>query len=623
MERLSVARGERWHAACSSLAAKPFLAHPGIVGRSKKYWIPPLHARHFPQLKSVALLAVVWVALPCGCSDQGRGPAGCKPGLPAGPATCVEPPLSTPPVDVPAVEVPLTDVGPSPLRRLSNHEYLYALQDLFPDQHPTLPELPSDGEVGGFDNAADGQTPSDVRVARYEAAANVYAAGATSDPAALQTLLGCDYDTPESASACGESFVSTIGRRLFRRPLESSERERFVLRFQRWSRALDFPAAVQLTLSAMLQSPQFLYRPEILSRETTTAALVAVEPFALASRLSFLLWASVPDEALLEAAEHGELTSVEQVRAQGVRMLQDPRAARVYWDFHRQWLGLDRILDAEHNVRTPEVDPLWSPLRQRAIHRESQLFVEHVMLEGGSLRDLLLSRRAWLDSELMDLYGLSVPFPLAADTPQEQLLPERERAGILTRAAFLAAYSHRGATSPPIRANALELRLLCRTPRPPPPGIDTRPPAAEADAGAQTNRMLFEARTSPAACRGCHLGLNGIGFGFENFNAAGKLSTLDHGLPIDSTGHLYGTDVDGDFSGAVALSEALSHSADAHRCAAQQWLRYAFGRPLVDGESKLVDALTAQLMADGSSVRDLLLGIITSSSFRYQHARGT
>jgi len=246
--------------------------------------------------------------------------------------------------------------------------------------------------------------------------------------------------------------------------------------------------------------------------------------------------------------------------------------------------------------------------------------VENVLARGGSLKDLLLSRSAWLDDDLRELYGVPASEGEPNGAFHEVELPERERAGILTRGAFLAGHSHRGATSPPIRANALMLRLLCRPPAPPPANLDTTPPQASAADGPQTNRTLFEVRTAPPVCSGCHRSLNGIGFGFENFNAAGKFTQLDHGLPIDSSGHLYGTDVDRDYADAIALSEALSESRDVFRCAVQQWLRYALGRAPVEGERKLIDILTDRFVRDGGSVHDLLLGVVTSPSFRYQQA---
>ncbi|MBL0220117.1 MAG: DUF1595 domain-containing protein, partial [Myxococcales bacterium] len=150
-------------------------------------------------------------------------------------------------------------IGPAPLRRLSNTEYLYAVGDLFPALHPALPPLPADNSVSGFDNEVEAQAPSDVRIARFEAIANLYAAAATQDTAAVATITGCaDWATPTQAAACSTAFIRTTGARMFRRPLTIEEEAHFTQRFTSWATAVDFPAAVQLTLSAMLQAPQFL-----------------------------------------------------------------------------------------------------------------------------------------------------------------------------------------------------------------------------------------------------------------------------------------------------------------------------------------------------------------------------
>ena len=226
-----------------------------------------------------------------------------------------------------AADESATSVGPSPLRRLSNNEYLNALHDLFPAQRPTLPELPADIPVADFDNAAQGQQPSDVRIARYEAIATLYAEGATADTAAVRALVGCDdWTTPDLATSCAKRLVDGLGGRIFRRPLTVAEHDRFLASFRTWTAAVDFEGAVRLTLSAMLQSPQFLYRAEPRPADQAPGSVIAVEPFAMASRLSFFLWESVPDQALLDAASRNELATEEQLRAQAERMLQDDRA---------------------------------------------------------------------------------------------------------------------------------------------------------------------------------------------------------------------------------------------------------------------------------------------------------
>lgn len=282
---------------------------------------------------------------------------------------------------------------------MSNAEYLRALEDLFPQVHPTLPPLPNDTIVAGFENSAEAQRPTDVRISRIETIANLYAQGATQDSNAVRALVQCDdWSTPQRADDCARGFITTVGARIFRRPLTIAERDRFALRFVTWVSAVDFEGAVRLTLSAMLQSPQFIYRPELEPADRSPGSVTPVDPYALATRLSLLLWESSPDELLLTAAHNNQLESEQQVRAQATRMLADPRARRAYWSFHRQWLGLDRILTAEHLVRTPEVDPLWSNTTPLAAIAETQRFVENTLFETGSFRELLTSRRAWVNA---------------------------------------------------------------------------------------------------------------------------------------------------------------------------------------------------------------------------------
>lgn len=512
------------------------------------------------------------------------------------------------PID-PSTSAQAPPVGPTPLRRLDDVEYLNALHDLFPALALSLPALPADVPVAGFENAAEGQQASDVLIARYEGIANLYAQAATADADAVNALTGCSPGTIAlGAELCATQFITQTGRRIFRRPLSESERGRYAQQFQAWASAVDFDGAVQLTLSAMLQSPQFLYRAEPLPAGAQVGTVIAVEPYAMASRLSFFLWESGPDEALLQAASKGELQTTAQVRAQAQRMLGDDRAKRVLWDFPRQWLGLDQILISENVARSPQVDPAWTATTQASASQETQLFVTNTLGAGGMLRDLLTSRSAWIDSEMARIYGVAAP----AAPWSEVTLPASQRAGLLTRVSYLAAYSHAGATSPPVRGNAIQLKFLCELPVSPPPGANLSQPMAAPDQGPQTNRMLFETRTSPPACQTCHVSLNGFGFGLENYNAAGHYQTTDNGLPVDASGTIHGTDVDGPFTGGIALSEALSKSEVVHHCATEELVRYALGRAPADVELPTVDTLATAFMQSGGDVRALLVAVATS-----------
>jgi Protein of unknown function (DUF1592)/Protein of unknown function (DUF1588)/Protein of unknown function (DUF1595)/Protein of unknown function (DUF1585)/Protein of unknown function (DUF1587) len=512
-------------------------------------------------------------------------------------------------------------VGPSPVRRLSDAEYFNALRDLFPQHNLTLPELPREHVIAGFENAALTQQPSDVRIARYETIALRHAQALTRDTDAVRALVACEtWESPESAKQCATQFVTRMGNLLFRRPITSAESDRFLRRFADWHGAIDFDAAVRLTTSSMLQAPQFLYRIE--SRHAAgivpDGTVVRVDGHAMASRLSFFLWESIPDEPLLEAAAQDALQTTAQITAQVERMLQDPRSRRAYWGFFRQWLGLDRILEDEHQLRTPAVDPLWNRTTPAAALNESKHFIENVLHSGGSFQDIFESQRAWIDAESARLYGL----PSTAPVENEVLLPAAERAGILTRTSFLAALSHPGGTSPPIRGNAIFLRVLCQSPVPPPPDADLSMPVQPMQGAPQTNRMLFETRTRPSACSSCHRILNGYGFGFENYSASGQFQSTDNGLPVDSSGEINGTNRDGPFKGAIELSHALAIHPDVRACAASQWIRYALGRAAVEVEEPSVQALTNRFTEDGGNIRALLTGITTMPSFRMMRLEG-
>jgi len=529
---------------------------------------------------------------------------GCDEGDPAQPA-------HTP---VPAMP-PGPAVGPAPLRRMTGTEYLYALHDLFPTFDLVLPELPADIPVNGFDNAASSQEPSDVLIARYETIANIYAQAATADRLRVQAVVGCtDWSTADKATACATGMLQKVGARIFRRPMTPAESARYLSSFLGWQAKSDFFGAVDLTLSALLQSPQFIYRPEPLPADAIPGTFIPVDPYAMATRLSFFLWESVPDDALLEAAGANQLATEDQLRAQATRMLGDERARRVFWDFHRQWLYLDRILLPEGLTRTIEVDPNWTAATQASAEQETELFVQNTLAQGGTFHDLLLSPSAWVDGEMARVYGLPAPEDPTVFSPTT--LPGSQRVGVFTRVAFLAGYSHAGATSPPVRGNGIQLRLLCELPISPPPGVDLSQPTAAPDAGPETNRELFEQRTAPAMCQGCHAALNGIGFGFENYNAAGAYQTTDDGLPVDASGDLLGTDVDGPFVGALQLSKILSTSQAVHSCAVQSWVRFALGRAPVAVEDAGVTALATSFLQSGGDVRALMLDIVTSPTFR-------
>lgn len=539
---------------------------------------------------------------------------GCEGSLLAGPAGPSGAPRD--PGPGPACAPDTIVLGTAPMRRLSNVEYVRTLGDLFPGIDVALPDLPADTTASGFENDARALGPSDVRVSRWEEIAFRHGTAVTATPGALAAFLPCAAAATDDATerACGESLVRDFGARAWRRPLTSDEAARLDTFFETQRLAIDFEAAVQLTVTAILQAPAFLYRLEVGGGEG--AASVALAPYEMASRLSYFLWESMPDAVLFDAAARGELATAEQIEAQARRMVADPRARGAVVDFHRQWLEMDRILADEHLGRVPDLYPTWNEALRDAVREEEDRFVEAAIFGegGGTLSSLFLSRRTAVNASLAELYG--VPGPADDATWAEVELPEGERAGLLTRVGFLASHAHSGNASPPLRGVFVMERLLCE-PRPSPPAsADTTPPVPMPGAGPRTNRQLFEERTAPPLCQGCHVRIDGFGYGFEHYDAIGAYRDLDNTLPVDASGNLSGTDVDGPYVGAIELSEALAESRTVEDCATRQWMRYALGRSIEREDECFLDRMQETFSSSGGDVRALMVAIVTSPEFR-------
>lgn len=518
-----------------------------------------------------------------GCSGQISEPTGDRP-IDGDPAVCVD--------------ADRLQLGDAPVRRLTATEYQNTIRDLLGAEVPDLPSLPSDAvTAGSFENEAAALAASDVHVARWEQGA--FAAGGlvAEDPAVFARFASCT----EADAGCARTFVSELGRKAFRRPLTAAETDRYEAFFEARRAEIDWAAAVQLTVTAFLQSPQFLWRLE--HGAGPEGDHVALTPYETASRLSYLIWQSMPDDELFAAAAAGELASAEQLEAQTRRMLEDPRARAAVGEYFRQWLHLDRVAGEE---KLPELVPEWSPAVAQAATVESQRFAEHVFFEG-TLGDLFTSRHGFVSEELAPLYDV----PAAPDGTE---LPP-ERAGILSRIAFLGGEAREANGSPPLRGVFVIKRLLCQPTGAPPADADTSPPVMNPDDGPMTNRMLFEERTSPAECQSCHERIDGFGFGFENFDMAGRFRTEDNGLPVDATGLALGIGNDGVYEGATELQERFADSPVVQDCAVEKWFTYANGHAPAGADACQVDALQQAFRDSGGDLDEMVVQLVTRPEF--------
>ncbi|WP_169791440.1 DUF1592 domain-containing protein [Sandaracinus amylolyticus] len=511
---------------------------------------------------------------------------------------------------------------PEPLRRLSRVEHERTLRDLFPGTALPLLELPPDTELDRLENDARSLGPSQLGIARYEESARAVASAVMADERARARVLSCDaWSTPSEQEACVDAFVAGFAMRALRRPPSEDEAERLRSRIRAWTTQTDFLGAIELAVQMLLQTPSFLYRTE--PSVDDDDEIIAVDGYEMASRLSYALWQSMPDDALFEAAASGALSSREGVEREARRMIADARAGDTIVDFHRQWLDLDRILEPEHAVRADGTRSDWDARTQRDAHAEALRFVRIALVEGdGRLASLLESPEAELSGRLARLYDVGTDPSWADDEWRRVTLPDERRAGILTRVAVLASHAHPGYASPPLRGSFVLETLLCAPRTSPPADVDLSQPRPSDGEGPRTNRELFAQRTSSALCQGCHVRLDGIGFGLEHYDAAGVWRDVEVGVAIDTAGALHGTDVDGPFDGALELSRRLATSRDVHACYTRRWLQFVRGRPADASEQFLLAELEERFAESGGDVRALMLAIVTHPSFARRTAVG-
>lgn len=495
-----------------------------------------------------------------------------------------------------------------PLSRLTRAQYQNTVRDLF--GAPAVEGLalpPADVSVGGFDDNTGAQTPSAALIEAYQTAASTLAATALADPAAL---LKCAPTSRPDEDACAAAFFGSFGKRVYRKPMAPADVQSLLDFYAgRRDAGSDFVSAMRLSVQAMLQSPEFLYRVEVGAPVATRPGMVQLLPYEMASRLSYLLWNSMPDDALYAAADSGELASPEGVEKQARRLLADPKSHDAIRAFYSQWLRFDKM----KNLSKDQVMfPGFGTATTAAMQSSADKFVEGVFFEGGTLATLLTDNHAWVNDTLAPLYG--VPAPGGAELKLVPLDPT-QRSGILTDVGMMAGFAHETADAPVLRGVFVLDRLLCSPPPPPPPDIPAAPTPSAAEP--KTTRERFALQHEQGACAGCHRDIDGIGFGFSHYDAAGQWRTTDSGFPVDASGWFAsGSGLEGTFHGAVELGQRLATSPVVQTCVASQWMRYALGVDASGLDDAQVAPVVAAFAASGSKLQELAVAFTKSDAFR-------
>jgi len=478
-------------------------------------------------------------------------------------------------------------LGVTPLRRLTNAEFARSADALVGATLTVGRTLPADATHFGFSNNADGMTTDGALFERYETATAELATAVVNPPAgATRRLPTCDAATV-GVESCARTKLTDLAARAWRRPVAAPELEAHVQRVAAAVRDGDrFDDALILGAQGILLSPHFLFRMEAPATGPEPRRISDIE---LATRLSYFLWSSLPDDALRAAAESGQLSSAEGLEQQARRMLADPRSKALLETFGDEWLQISAATSISPN---PTLFPGVDAALKSAMQQESELVFKELLHSGRSFKELFTADFTFLDDRLAAHYGLP---PVGSTTPVRVQLTDRRRGGILKQAGLLALTSAPTRTSIVKRGQWVLSRLMCEE-LSLPDGVvnelNTMP------APGTSLRAQLEAHRVNPACAGCHNRLDPIGFGLEHYDAVGQWrDTEGGGAPIDARGTLPPQSA---FSGADELSALLAADPRVTACAVRKMATFAAGRSMTDADQCELDRLTHQFDASGA-----------------------
>jgi hypothetical protein len=501
----------------------------------------------------------------------------------------------------------ITALPPDPIvmRRLTRLQYDNTVRDLLGETGKPADAFPSEESVHHFQNnsAALSFPPA---LAEYGLAAAERMAARVS--AGLAQSLPCSAASPNPA--CAQSFIQTFGARAWRRPLAADEVTRIMGTFNVGA-GESFARGIELATTTMLVSVPFFYRVERGTMPVQGRAdLFRLDPWEVASRLSYTLWNTIPDAPLFAAAQASQLATPEAVRAQAERMLADPKARDVLRDFHSQWLALGGIADIN---KDPMLFPRFDTALRDLFREEILLFLDDVAWGmPGTFPAIFTSPTTFANRQLATFYGLGA----AATGTQFQKVNVNpaQRAGLLTKAGILAMLAGFDQSSPTLRGELVREQLLCQIMPEPPPTVANTPSPPSA---AQTTRERSIARLTDVSCSPCHRLMDPIGFGFERYDAAGLIRDTESGKAVDDSGEVHDSPI-GAFKGVADLSQKLAADAQTRACFVRQWFRYAFGRIERASDNTSLAAMEGAFSGGGGRYRDLLLATTASEAFLYR-----
>ncbi len=466
------------------------------------------------------------------------------------------------------------------------------------------PFIPGGGEVGIIEGEE-----SPLKIERLEINGPFTSSG-LSDTPSRERIFSCRPSTQAEESPCAREILTRLTRQAFRRPVTDADLDVPLEFYERARASGDFEAGVRNALMIVLASPDFLYRFTAPPEDSPPGTTYALDQYGLASRLSFFLWSSLPDEELLGLAERGELDDPRAISAQVERMLADPRAAALVTNFAQQWLDIRGIRDI---VPDPVLFPEYNPDLSVAFARELELFLASVLLEDHSVLELLNAKHTYLNERLALHYEVPA---VRGDTFRRVELADQNRWGLFGKGGILMATSYPNRTAPVLRGAWILEAITGTPPASPPPNVEAFP---ETQTGEQpkTVRERLEMHRSNPSCNGCHGVMDPLGFALENFDAIGAWRVKDReaGAAIDSSGQLAdGTVVDG----PVDLREALlAEPSQFVQTLTEKLMIYALGRSVEHYDMPAVRRIVRDAAREDYRFSAILAGIARSEPFRF------
>jgi Protein of unknown function (DUF1592)/Protein of unknown function (DUF1588)/Protein of unknown function (DUF1587)/Protein of unknown function (DUF1595)/Protein of unknown function (DUF1585) len=500
------------------------------------------------------------------------------------------------------------------LRRLTHSQYNNTVRDLLGDYSRPADRFPPEDFVNGFRNQFRTQGMPPLLVEAYGGAAeklalNAFRAGD------VNGLVPCQPSTADDVK-CRDQFVRAFGLRAFRRPLDDAERDRYTALFKaEASRTGRFLEGARALVEAMVQSPKFLFHAE-------GGPDGRFRDHAVASRLAYLLWDTMPDQGLFDRAVSGELRTPAGLERTARMMLDDPRARPAVDEFFAEWLRFDRTLSS---VKDRRRYPEFTPELAAMMIQETRLLLGNLVWNDGNFMEAFTAEYSFLNADLASVYGLPapageferVPFPLGS-----------HRAGLLGQASFLSSNAGPVETSPTARGIFVREQLLCQHVPNPPPGVNTEVPEPSAERPL-ARRQRMQMHVESPTCATCHRLMDPIGFGLENYDAIGRwrdaeVIEFESGrrgspgrkveLPIDAGGEIAGL-TNAAFSEPKHIGRLLAGSRACQECIVKQAFRYAFGRLETPADRETIRSASAAFRDSGFHFKELLVALVRSPQF--------